>query len=184
MREEMKDNTVIFALSSNVELADEICEHLDLERGKIDVRHFADGEILIEPLVSVRGKHVYIIQSTSSPVSETYMEVLIAIDACKRASAEEITIVMPYYGYARQDRKARARQPITSKLMANLLQTAGADRVVTIDLHAPQIQGFFDIPTDDLTAVAMIGQYYRNKDFQDEVVVVSPDHGGANVILS
>ncbi|MDE8296042.1 ribose-phosphate pyrophosphokinase [Erysipelothrix rhusiopathiae] len=179
MREEMKDNTVIFALSSNVELADEICEHLDLERGKIDVRHFADGEILIEPLVSVRGKHVYIIQSTSSPVSETYMEVLIAIDACKRASAEEITIVMPYYGYARQDRKARARQPITSKLMANLLQTAGADRVVTIDLHAPQIQGFFDIPTDDLTAVAMIGQYYRNKDFQDEVVVVSPDHGGA-----
>lgn len=179
MREEMKDNTVIFALSSNVELADEICEHLDLERGKIDVRHFADGEILIEPLVSVRGKHVYIIQSTSSPVSETYMEVLIAIDACKRASADEITIVMPYYGYARQDRKARARQPITSKLMANLLQTAGADRVVTIDLHAPQIQGFFDIPTDDLTAVAMIGQYYRNKNFQDEVVVVSPDHGGA-----
>lgn len=172
-------NTVVFALSSNIELADEICGHLNINRGKIDVRHFADGEILIEPLESVRGKHVYIIQSTCAPVSETYMEVLIAIDACHRASADEITIVMPYYGYARQDRKARARQPISSKLMANLLTTAGADRVVTIDLHAPQIQGFFDIPTDDLTAVAMIGQYYRAKEFVDEIVVVSPDHGGA-----
>ncbi|QIK56548.1 ribose-phosphate pyrophosphokinase [Erysipelothrix sp. HDW6A] len=174
-----KGNTVIFALSSNVELAQEICQHLDTDLGKIDVRHFADGEILIEPLESVRGKHVYIIQSTCRPVSETYMEVLIAIDACHRASASEITLIMPYYGYARQDRKARARQPISSKLMANLLTTAGADRVVTIDLHAPQIQGFFDIPTDDLTAVAMIGQYYRNKNFTDEIVVVSPDHGGA-----
>ncbi len=172
-------DTVIFALSSNVELADEICSHLNMERGKIEVRHFADGEILIEPLQSVRGKHVYIIQSTNFPVSETYMEVLIAIDACKRASANEITVVMPYFGYARQDRKARARQPISAKLMANLLTTAGANRVVTIDLHAPQIQGFFDIPTDDLTAVDMIGQYYRNKNFTDDIVVVSPDHGGA-----
>ncbi|WP_371741445.1 ribose-phosphate diphosphokinase [Erysipelothrix sp. HDW6C] len=174
-----QENTVIFALSSNVELADEICGHLNMPRGRIDVRHFADGEILIEPLESVRGKHVYIIQSTCFPVSERYMEVLIALDACRRASADEITVVMPYYGYARQDRKARARQPISSKLMANLLTTAGANRVVTIDLHAPQIQGFFDIPTDDLTAVAMIGQYYRAKDFKDEIVIVSPDHGGA-----
>ncbi len=174
-----QDNTVIFALSSNVALAEDICKHLNMPLGQIDVRHFADGEILIEPMESVRGKHVYIIQSTCSPVSETYMEVLIALDACRRASADEITVVMPYYGYARQDRKARARQPISSKLMANLLTTAGANRVVTIDLHAPQIQGFFDIPTDDLTAVAMIGQYYRNKEFTDEVVVVSPDHGGA-----
>lgn len=172
-------DTVVFALSSNVELADEICEHLNIERGKIDVKHFADGEILIEPLESVRGKHVYIIQSTCTPVSETYMEVLIAIDACKRASANEITVVMPYFGYARQDRKAKARQPISAKLMANLLTTAGANRVVTIDLHAPQIQGFFDIPTDDLTAVSMIGQYYRAKNFNEDVVVVSPDHGGA-----
>ena len=107
------------------------------------------------------------------------MEVLIALDAFKRASADSVTVVMPYYGYARQDRKARARQPITAKLMADLLQTAGADRVVTIDLHASQIQGFFDIPIDDLTAVAMIGQYYRKKQFTDEIVVVSPDHGGA-----
>lgn len=172
-------DTVVFALSSNIELADEICEHLNITRGKIDVKHFADGEILIEPLESVRGKHVYIIQSTSCPVSETYMEVLIAIDACKRASANEITVVMPYYGYARQDRKAKARQPISAKLMANLLTTAGANRVVTIDLHAPQIQGFFDIPTDDLTAVSMIGQYYRNKKFTEDIVIVSPDHGGA-----
>lgn len=174
-----QDNTVIFALSSNIALAEDICKHLNMPLGKIEVRHFADGEILIEPMESVRGKHVYIIQSTCYPVSETYMEVLIALDACLRASADEITVVMPYYGYARQDRKARARQPISSKLMANLLTTAGADRVVTIDLHAPQIQGFFDIPTDDLTAVAMIGQYYRNKNFQDDIVVVSPDHGGA-----
>lgn len=175
----IKEETVIFALSSNISLADEICEHLGLERGKIAVRHFADGEILVEPLESVRGKHVFIIQSTCQPVSETYMEVLIALDACKRASASEITVVMPYYGYARQDRKARARQPITSKLMADLLTTAGANRVVTIDLHAPQIQGFFNIPTDDLTAVAMIGQYYRKKNFTEDIVVVSPDHGGA-----
>lgn len=175
----MRDNIAVFGLSANLDLTNEICDHLGLTPGKIEVHHFADGEILIEPMESVRGKHVYIVQSTSTPVSETYMEVLIAIDAFKRASADEITVVMPYYGYARQDRKARARQPITAKLMANLLQTAGADRVVTIDLHAPQIQGFFDIPTDDLTAVAMIGQYYRRKGFEDEVVVVSPDHGGA-----
>lgn len=172
-------NTVIFALTTNKDLTEEICRHLGVEPGKIEVKHFADGEILIEPMESVRGKNVYIIQSTSAPVSDAYMEVLITIDACKRASADEITVIMPYFGYARQDRKARARQPITSKLMANLLQTAGASRVVTVDLHAPQIQGFFDIPTDDLTAVAMIGQYYRNKEFTDEVVIVSPDHGGA-----
>ncbi|NLC64094.1 MAG: ribose-phosphate pyrophosphokinase [Erysipelothrix sp.] len=173
------DNTIVFALSTNVELAKEICEHLNIEMGRISVKHFADGEILVEPEQTVRGKHVYLIQSTSNPVSDSYMEVLIALDACKRASADSVTVIMPYYGYARQDRKARARQPITAKLMADLLQTAGANRVVTIDLHASQIQGFFDIPIDDLTAVAMIGQYYRKKHFEDEVVVVSPDHGGA-----
>lgn len=173
------DNTIIFALSTNVDLAQEICDHLNLDMGKISVKHFADGEIIVEPEETVRGKNVYLIQSTSNPVSDSYMEVLIALDAFKRASANSVTVIMPYYGYARQDRKARARQPITAKLMADLLQTAGADRVVTIDLHASQIQGFFDIPIDDLTAVAMIGQYYRKKNFQDEVVVVSPDHGGA-----
>ncbi len=173
------ENIIIFALSTNKILAEEICGHLNLDLGRISVRHFADGEILVEPDETVRGKDVFLIQSTSKPVSESYMEVLIALDAFKRASANSVTVIMPYYGYARQDRKARARQPITAKLMADLLQTAGADRVVTIDLHASQIQGFFDIPIDDLTAVAMIGQYYRKKNFTDEIVIVSPDHGGA-----
>lgn len=175
----MVKDILVFALTSSIDLADEICGHLGIPRGKCSVRHFADGEILVEPEQSVRGKHVFIIQSTCSPVSETLMEVLIALDACKRASAGEITVVMPYYGYARQDRKARARQPISAKLVADLLQVAGADRVVTLDLHAPQIQGFFNIPIDDLTAVSMIGQYFRAKHFTEEVVVVSPDHGGA-----
>ena len=174
-----KEDTVVFALSSNIELADEICSHLNITRGKIEVRHFADGEILVEPLESVRGKHVYIIQSTCEPVSETYMEVLIALDACKRASANEITVVMPYYGYARQDRKARARQPISAKLMANLLTTAGANRVVTIDLHAPQIQGFFDIPVDHMQGLPLMVKYFMQKGlYGDDVVVVSPDIGG------
>lgn len=175
----MLKDTIIFSLTSNIELTQEICRHLDMEPGKITVHHFADGEILVEPEESVRGKNIFLVQSTCAPVSEKYMEILIALDAFKRASANSVTVLIPYYGYARQDRKARARQPITAKLMADLLQKAGADRVVTIDLHASQIQGFFDIPIDDLTAVAMIGQYYRNKNFQDEVVVVSPDHGGA-----
>jgi len=174
----MNDITV-FALTASVALADEICVHLGVKRGEISVRHFADGEIIVEPLESIRGKHVFIVQSTSAPVSETLMEVLIAIDACKRASCDRITLVMPYFGYARQDRKARARQPITAKLVADMLQVAGANRLITFDLHAPQIQGFFNIPIDDLTAVFMLGQYFRTKKFTDDVVVVSPDHGGA-----
>ncbi len=173
------ENTIVFALTSSIDLAEEICSYLGLTRGKIAVRHFADGEIIVEPEESVRGKNVFLVQSTCKPVSETYMEILIALDAFKRASVGEVTVVIPYFGYARQDRKSRARQPITAKLMADLLQVAGADRIVTLDLHAPQIQGFFDIPIDDLTAVSMIGQYFRAKHFEDEVVVVSPDHGGA-----
>ncbi len=149
----MIENAIVFALSSSVELAQEIVEYLGLPMGKISVKHFADGEIMVEPEETVRGRSVYIVQSTCSPVSDRLMEVLIAIDACKRASSGEITVIMPYYGYARQDRKARARQPITAKLVADLLQTAGANRVVTIDLHATQIQGFFNIPIDDLSAV-------------------------------
>ncbi len=173
------EETVIFSLTSSIDLADEICKYLNLEKGDISVRHFADGEILVEPMNSVRGKRVYIVQSTCAPVSDRIMEVLIAIDACRRASATEINVVIPYFGYARQDRKARARQPITSKLVANLLEVAGANRVITIDLHAPQIQGFFNILIDDLTAINMMGQYFRNKQL-DNVVVISPDHGGTN----
>lgn len=175
----MVKDTIVFALTTSIDLADEICGYLGMPRGRCSVKHFADGEIIVEPEESVRGKHVFLIQSTCNPVSESYMEVLVALDALKRASAGEVTVVMPYYGYARQDRKARARQPITAKLMADLLQVAGADRIVTLDLHAPQIQGFFNVPIDDLTAVSMIGQYFRAKHFEDEVVIVSPDHGGA-----
>jgi len=175
----MVKDTIVFALTTSIDLTDEICGYLGMARGKCAVRHFADGEIIVEPEESVRGKHVFLVQSTCDPVSESYMEVLVALDALKRASAGEVTVVMPYYGYARQDRKARARQPITAKLMADLLQVAGADRIVTLDLHAPQIQGFFNVPIDDLTAVSMIGQHFRAKHFEDEVVIVSPDHGGA-----
>jgi len=174
----MVKDIIVFALSSSVELAQEIVDYLGIPLGNCSVKHFADGEILIEPGESVRGKHVFIVQSTCGPVSESIMEILICLDACKRASVGEVTIVTPYFGYARQDRKARARQPITSRLVADLFQVAGADRVVTIDLHAPQIQGFFNIPIDDLSAVSLIGQYFRHKDLKD-IVVVSPDHGGA-----
>ena len=127
---------------------------------------------------SVRGKHVYIIQSTSAPVSENLMELLIMTDALKRASAREITAVVPYYGYARQDRKAKPRQPITSKLVADMLTTAGVDRVVTIDLHAAQIQGFFNVPIDDMNALPILCQYFKSLNLED-ICVVSPDHGGA-----
>ena len=174
----MNNNLAIFALSSNKELALSICKILDTQLGKSKVHHFADGEILVEIDESVRGKDVFIVQSTSNPVTENLMEVLVMTDALKRASAKSITAVMPYFGYARQDRKAKPRQPITSKLVADLLTTAGVDRVVTIDLHARQIQGFFDIPVDEMEALPLITKYFKEKDLED-VCVVSPDHGGA-----
>lgn len=172
-----KSKTVVFALTSSVELANEICGQLGLPLGLCEVKHFADGEILVELGESVRGKNVYIVQSTCNPVSSSLMEVLIAIDACKRASAAHISVVCPYFGYARQDRKAKPRQPITSKLVASLLETAGADRVITMELHATQIQGFFDIPADDITAINIIGEHFKSLNLGD-IVVVSPDHGG------
>ena len=175
----MNKSIIVFALSSSIELAEEICDYMKISRGKCKINHFADGEILIEPEESVRGKHVFLIQSTCNPVSNNVMELLIALDACRRASADEITCVIPYFGYARQDRKSRPRQPITARLMADLLEVSGADRVVTIDLHAPQIQGFFKIPNDDLSAVSLFGQYFRAKHIEGEIVIVSPDHGGA-----
>lgn len=176
----MKDDVVVFALTANKDLVEEVCQRLEIEPGKIDVAHFADGEILVTAKESVRNKHVFIIQSTCKPVSERVMEVLVAVDSIKRASAKEITLITPYYGYARQDRKARARQPITSRLVADLLITAGIDRIVTMDLHAQQIQGFFNIPTDDLSAIPLFGKYIReNYGDLSNIVVVSPDHGGA-----
>ena len=175
----MLEETIIFALTASTDLAASIAQKLGLPIGQIKVEHFADGEILVEPQQSVRGRNVYIVQSTCNPVTEHLMEVLVCIDACKRASAHNINVIMPYFGYARQDRKAKPRQPITSKLVANLLQTAGADRVIVFDLHATQIQGYFDIPIDDLTAVAMLGKYFEDMHLpNDDIVVVSPDHGG------
>lgn len=174
----MKNNITIFALSASQELAGNIARELGTELGKCKVNHFADGEILVEIGESVRGKDVFIVQSTSAPVTENLMELLILTDALKRASAGEITAIIPYFGYARQDRKAKPRQPITSKLVADLLTTAGIDRVVTIDLHAAQIQGFFDIPVDEMQALPLISKYFHEKQL-DDICVVSPDHGGA-----
>ncbi|KXU40893.1 MAG: ribose-phosphate pyrophosphokinase [Coprobacillus cateniformis] len=174
----MKNNITIFALSSNQDLANSIADILGTKVGKCDVHHFADGEILVEIGESVRGKDVFIVQSTSNPVTENLMEVLVLADALKRASAKEITAVIPYFGYARQDRKAKPRQPITSRLVADLLTVAGVNRVVTVDLHARQIQGFFDIPVDEMEALPLICKYFKNKNI-DDLCIVSPDHGGA-----
>ncbi|MFS0865390.1 ribose-phosphate diphosphokinase [Fredinandcohnia sp. 179-A 10B2 NHS] len=170
-------NLKVFSLNSNAPLAQEIAKSVGVELGKCSVTSFSDGEIQINIEESIRGCDVYVIQSTSAPVNEHIMEVLIMIDALRRASAKTINIVMPYYGYARQDRKARAREPITAKLVANLLETAGADRVITLDLHAPQIQGFFDILIDHLMGVPILADYFKTKNLED-IVIVSPDHGG------
>jgi ribose-phosphate pyrophosphokinase len=170
-------NLKVFTLNSNPELAKEITEKIGVPLGKSTVTRFSDGEVQINIEESIRGCDVYVIQSTSDPVNEHLMELLIMIDALKRASAKTVNIVMPYYGYARQDRKARAREPITAKLVANLLEKAGATRVITLDLHASQIQGFFDIPVDQLLAVPILSDYFEQKKFED-TVVVSPDHGG------
>ena len=171
------DNLKIFSLNSNPGLAKEIADIVGVELGKSSVERFSDGEVQINIEESIRGCDCYVIQSTSAPVNEHIMELLIMVDALKRASAKTINIVMPYYGYARQDRKARSREPITAKLVANLLETAGATRVIALDLHAPQIQGFFDIPIDHLMGVPILGNYFEEKNFKD-VVIVSPDHGG------
>ncbi|MGM0904601.1 MAG: ribose-phosphate diphosphokinase [Bacillota bacterium] len=171
-------NLKVFTLNSNKTLAQEIAKVIGVELGKCSVDRFSDGEIQINIEESIRGCDVYVIQSTSAPVNEHIMELLIMIDALKRASAKTINVVIPYYGYARQDRKARAREPITSKLVANLLETAGATRVITLDLHAPQIQGFFDIPTDQLMGVPILADHFSNREFAGDIVIVSPDHGG------
>ncbi len=169
----------IFTLNSNKALAKKIAAAVGVELGRSEVRQFSDGEIQINIEESIRGSHVYLIQSTSSPVNDNLMELLIMIDALKRASAKTINVVMPYYGYARQDRKARAREPITAKLVANMLETAGTTRMLTLDLHAVQIQGFFDIPVDHLMAAPLLADYFIKQGFiGDDIVVVSPDHGG------
>ena len=172
-------NLKLFALSSNQELAAKVADKMGIELGKSSVREFSDGEIQVNIEESIRGHHVFILQSTSSPVNDNLMEILIMVDALKRASAETISVVMPYYGYARQDRKVRSREPITAKLVADMLEKAGATRVVALDLHAAQIQGFFDIPVDHLMGAPLIADYFDRAGLTgDDVVVVSPDHGG------
>ena len=169
----------LFSLNANIPLAQEVAKSLGVELSRCSVKKFSDGEVSINIEESVRGCEVFVIQSTSDPVNDNLMTLLIMIDALRRASVDTINVVIPYYGYARQDRKARSREPITAKLIANLLQVAGADRIIALDLHALQIQGFFDIPVDHLMAAPIIANYFKKKipDMED-VVVVSPDHGG------
>lgn len=169
----------IFTLNSNVEVAQGIAGRLGLPLGKSDCATFSDGEIAVSLHESVRGSDCFIVQSTCAPVNDNLMELLIMIDAMKRASASSITAVMPYFGYARQDRKSKARDPISAKLCADLITAAGADRVLTMDLHAAQIQGFFNIPVDHLVGAPMLAEHMRNKiaGRTDEFVVVSPDLG-------
>lgn len=172
-----KSDMKLFTLNSNEPLAQEVSEILEVPIGQSSVVRFSDGEVQIRIEESVRGDDVYLIQSTSQPVNEHIMELLIMIDALKRASAKTINVVIPYYGYARQDRKARPREPITAKLMANLLEKAGISRVLTLDLHAPQIQGFFNTPVDQLLGVPILAEYYTGKNLEN-VVVVAPDTSG------
>lgn len=171
------DNLKVFTCNANPKLAEEIVSYLGIELGKSHVQNFSDGETNITIDESVRGCDVFIVQSTCAPVNDNLMELLIMIDAMRRASARRITAVIPYYGYARQDRKSRGREPITAKLVANLIVKAGADRVLTMDLHAQQIQGFFDIPVDHLMGVPILADYYKGLNIED-LVVVSPDMGG------
>lgn len=166
----------LFAGNSHRELAEEIASIMGKPLSKADVKKFSDGEISVSIGETVRGFDCFIIQSTCNPVNDNLMETLIMMDALKRASAGRINVVMPYYGYARQDRKAKARDPITAKLVADILEAAGADRVITMDLHAAQIQGYFDIPVDHLLGMPILVDYYT-KNHLDDIVIVSPDHG-------
>ena len=167
----------IFSLTANQELAQEIADAVGIPLSSCDVLHFADGEVNVQINETVRGHNIFIVQPTSAPVNEHLMELLIMCDALKRASAKTLNLVIPYYGYSRQDRKARSRQPISAKLVADLLQVAGADRVITMDIHAAQEQGFFDIPVDNFMGLPILANYIMDKHLEN-LVVVSPDHGG------
>ena len=171
------DDFIIFAGNSNPDLADKICKYLNVSLGGAKVKTFSDGEIQIEIDENVRLKDVFIIQSTCSPVNDNLVELLLMIDACNRSSAKRITAVIPYYGYARQDKKVAPRVPISAKLVADLLTVAGTKRVITMDLHAGQIQGYFNIPVDNLFAAPVIIEYIKDN-LMDDLVIVSPDAGG------
>ena len=169
----------VFCGNANQPLAAEICQMMGTKLGESEVKSFADGEVSVSLYETVRGSDVFLVQSTCKPVNDSLMELLIMVDACRRASAGRITAVMPYFGYARQDRKAKARDPITAKLVANLITRAGADRVLTMDLHSGQIQGFFDVPVDHLASAALLADYVKSKNLEN-LTVVSPDLGGVN----
>ncbi len=179
MENSSRDNNHLVVLSgnSNPGLFKEICSGLKIQPGKAEVTKFPEGEIRVQIQQNIRGRDVFIVQSTCTPPNENLMELLILIDAAKRASASRVTAVLPFFGYARQDRKDKPRVPITAKLVANLITIAGADRVLTMDLHAGQIQGFFDIPVDHLYSINVLGEYFRRKKLKN-LVVVSPDVGG------
>ncbi|BEH09192.1 MULTISPECIES: ribose-phosphate pyrophosphokinase [Geobacter] len=174
----MNQKIRVFSGNSNRSLAESICANLGLPLGKANVKTFSDGEVMVEIGENVRGRDTYVVQSTCAPTNNNLMELLIMMDALKRASAATITAVIPYYGYARQDRKVAPRTPITSKLVADLITTAGADRVVTVDLHAGQIQGFFNIPVDNLYAAPVILEHLKQRFPENSIVMVSPDAGG------
>ena len=168
----------IFAGNGCPDLAKAIADRLELPLGQLEATRFSDGEICVNIKETVRGCDVFVVQSTSTPVNDNLMELLVMIDAFKRAACNKLTVVMPYFGYARQDRKARARDPITAKLVANLLEKAGADRVLTMDLHSTQLQGFFDIPVDNLLGMPVLAKYFLKNGFKnDDLVIVSPDVG-------
>jgi len=172
------ENTKIFSGTANKPLAEAVCEYLKVSPGKLETRRFSDGEMFAEIDESVRKKDIFVIQPTCPPVNDNLMELLIIIDALKRASAGSISAVIPYYGYARQDRKILPRAPITAKLIADILVIAGIDRVVTVDLHAGQIQGFFSVPVDHLYGSPVINEYLKEKYEDEDIVIVSPDAGG------
>jgi len=174
----MNNDLKVFSGRAHAELARQICEYLKVPLGKIQLADFPDGEIRCQIEDNIRGRDVYLIQPTCPPVNQNLMELLIMIDCCRRASADRITAVIPYFGYARQDRKDAGRVPVTAKLVANLITRAGADRVLTMDLHAAQIQGFFDIPVDHLYAAPVLNDYFRSLGMSpDDLVIVSPDEG-------
>mgnify|MGYP000482454121 CR=1 FL=1 len=175
----------LFSLSSNVEIAQKIADEVGVPLGKVSTRKFSDGEIMINIEETVRGNDIYIIQSTSYPVNDNLWELLIMVDACKRASANTVNVVIPYFGYSRQDRIAASREPITAKLVANMLVKAGVDRLLTLDLHAVQVQGFFDVPVDNLFTVPLFAKYYCDLGLKGEdVVVVSPKTLVSNVLVA
>lgn len=167
----------LFGGTSNQVLTEEVCKYLGIEPGKISAKTFSDGETQIEIHENIRGRDVFVLQSTCTPVNDNLMQLLIIMDALKRASARSLTAIIPYYGYGRQDRKVKPRVPISAKLVADLITTAGADRVVSVDLHAGQIQGYFNIPVDNLFAAPLLLKYMRHH-FTDDLVIVSPDAGG------